>query len=104
MTSLNALFNEGRRVPTIPTELIDSFSYIAVDPKIRSGWPHIVNTRILATDIFKAQVKGITHESLLADFKDLGVKIDKKALEEAFIFTLRWMHYLDEKETSKASH
>lgn len=98
MTSLNALFNEGENLPSIPNKLLRSFTFISTDPKIRSGWPHIKNTRILATDIFKAQVRGITVESMVKDFKSMGIKINREALEEAYKFTLEWLYYLNGKE------
>lgn len=104
MTSLNALFSEGKSAPAVPQKIIKSFRYISIDPQIRSGWPHIKNTRILVTDVFKAQVKGSSFESLLSDFKEMGIKIDKKALEEAYMFTIEWLHYLNAKKTSRTSY
>ncbi|PIZ63969.1 hypothetical protein CO051_03710 [Candidatus Roizmanbacteria bacterium CG_4_9_14_0_2_um_filter_39_13] len=103
MTSLNALFNEGEHLPLIPSKLLRSFSFISTDPKIRSGWPHIKNTRVLVTDIFRAQVRGNTIESMVKDFKSMGIKINSEALEEAYKFTLEWLHYLNEKEKNNTS-
>ena len=101
MTSINALFTEGN--PKIPKKIIESYPYIVIDQSVNSGWPHIKNTRILATDIFKAQVKGYSYNSLIEDFKSMGVQINKKALEQAYMFTIEWLHYLNAKKNSRIS-
>ena len=103
MTSLNALFNEGKTVPIVPNKLLKSFTYIATDPAVRSGWPHIKNTRILVTDIFRAQVKGNSPEALLKDFEEMGVKVKRSALDEAYRFTVEWLFYLNERESPHTS-
>lgn len=103
MISFNLLFTEGSP-PRIPKKLIRSYPAIAISPRIRSGWPHIKNTRILATDIFRAQVKGSTYATLLEDFRGMGVKINKEAFEQAYGFTIEWLNYLyNAKKGSKTS-
>lgn len=103
MTSIQALFSEGK-IPYLPKELLEKFSSISTDPKIHSGWPHIKGTRILATHVFRAQVKGYSFESMLRDFRKMDVKLTKIELEEAYRFTIEWLHYLNEKEGKKRTH
>lgn len=103
MTSMKALFTEGKKRPSIPQELFNTFPHISSDPEIRSGWPHIKGTRVLVTDIFRAQIKGYSFDTLLSDLNSMGIKIKKIALEEAYRFTIEWLHYLNEKETFRVT-
>jgi uncharacterized protein (DUF433 family) len=103
MTSLQALFTEGKKKPTIPTKLFTAFPLISSDPAILSGWPHIKGTRVLVTDIFKAQIKGYSYDSLISDFNSMGVKINKSALKEAYLFTIEWLHCLNEKNSFRTA-
>jgi uncharacterized protein (DUF433 family) len=44
---------------------------ISVDPKIRSGTPHIKGTRITVYDVLEYLAGGMTEDEILADFPDL---------------------------------
>lgn len=97
------LFSEGDTIPHIPTKFQTEYPHIVTDPGIHAGWPHIKGSRILATDIFQAQVKRYSYSKMIMDFKDMGITVTEKELYEAFMFTLAWIqNTTDGKETKKA--
>lgn len=97
------LFPKSHTKPKIPQNLLQKYTNIVVSPQIRSGRPHIQNTRILAVDIFRANVKGYTYDRLIMDFKEMGVKVTKRELEDAFNFTLSWLNEASNEREKKAS-
>lgn len=104
MTMLQVLFPETITLPYISKNLFQQFPNITSDPKIHAGWPVIKGTRILATDIFRAQVEGHSVSELTMQFKEMGIKnISKDILNEAFRFTIKWMNSLDEKKSLRTS-
>lgn len=103
MTSTQVFFPKENSLPSIATKLLNQFPNIAIDPDIHSGWPHIKGTRVLATDILRAQIQGYSLETMIMEFKEMGVKVTKEQLVEACRFTIKWMNYLDEKKASKSS-
>ena len=101
---LQILFPETISLPFVPNKLFQQFPNISSDPDIHAGWPVIKGTRILATDIFRAQVRGDSTDELIMQFKEMGIKnVTKNILNEAFRFTLKWMESLDEKKAKKIS-
>ena len=94
---------EGDLIPHIPTKFQAEFPHVVSDPHIHGGWPHIKGTRILAMDIFRAQVKGYSFNKMIMDFKEMGIKVSEQELKEAFRFILEWLRYVDEKESAKTS-
>ncbi len=98
------LSQEGDLIPSIPTSLQATFPHIVTDPAIHAGWPHIKGTRILAVDVFRAQVKGYSSTQMIMEFKEMGVSVSEKELDEAFRFTLEWLRDSTHgKKSSKAS-
>lgn len=97
------LFPNSHTKPKISQNLLQKYTNIAVNPQIHSGWPHIQNTRILAVDIFRAIVKGYTYERITMDFKEMGVRVTKIELEDAFNFTLSWLNEASNEREKKAS-
>ena len=97
------LFPNGDTVPPIPAKFQTAFPHIITDPGIHAGWPHIKGTRILAIDIFRAQVKGYSFNKMLMDFKEMGITVSEIELKEAFKFILEWWIYIDGKESAKTS-
>lgn len=96
------LFPEtGERLPIPPSYLLAKFKSITTTPEIHSGLPHIKNTRILAADIFRAIVKGYSYERILMDFKEIGVSVSKRDLEDAFNFTVSWLNKTINEEQRK---
>ena len=79
--ALQILFPEKKQLPIIPKRLFSQFPNIVSDPGIHSGWPHIKGTRILAPDIFRAQVQGYSLDKMIMEFSEMGVKITEKQLE-----------------------
>ncbi len=102
MTSLQILFAEGKTKPAIPEKLFHRYPAISSDLKIHSGYPHIKGTRILVLDIFRALMKGTSLNSISKEFKSMNITVKRESLEEAYRFTVDWLHYLNEKEISKA--
>lgn len=89
----------------IPSSIFIKYKYITVDPAIQSGRPHIRGTRVIASDVFVAQMEKITLDQLIIDYKRLGINVTKEQLREAFEFTLesitRYIHGKKAKKTSK---
>lgn len=84
------------------TSLLDEFPSVGIDPMIHSGQPHIIGTRILASEVFIAQLEKITLDQLLMEYRSMDIKVEKKQLQEAFRFTLESIkRFLDEKKTTK---
>lgn len=101
---LQVLFPEKTNLPYLSNNLLQQFPEIVSDPNIHSGWPVIKGTRILATDIFRAQVEEHSAEELILQFKEIGIKhITSNIINEAVRFTLKWMSSLDEKKSQKTS-
>lgn len=88
---------------SLPKNLFSEYKYISSDPAIHAGWPHIKSTRILASDILRAQIQGYSLDTMILQFKEMGISVTKGALIEACKFTIEWMHILNEKESSKAT-
>lgn len=91
--TLQVLFSEGNNIPQIPNKLFEDYPNIKIDPKIQGGWPHIKGTRIVATDIFRAQVAGNSLQKMIMEFREMGSTVTEEQLEEAFRFTLAWLSY-----------
>lgn len=84
------------------SSLLSEYSHIAIDPLIQGGQPHIKGTRILASEVFIAQLEKISIDKLLLEYKHIGVDVTKDQLREAFKFTLESIaRYLNERKTSK---
>jgi len=96
------LFPEGDVIPQLPIDLQTEFPHIITDQEIHAGWPHIKGTRILAIDIFRAQVKGYSFSKMIMDFKEMGITVSEKELLEAFRFIVEWLR-LDAQKASKIS-
>lgn len=102
--SLQQILTFQGNLPPVPKKLLLDYPNIAINPEIHSGLPHIKGTRILAFDIFRSQVKGHSINSMILDFKTMGVIVSEKQLEEAVRFTLDWLHdIIHGQKTSKAS-
>lgn len=101
MTIIQVFFPENNILPFLSRQLFDRFPYITSDPTIHSGWPHIKGTRILASDILRGIIQGYSLETMIMQFKEMGIKVSKEALIEACKFTVEWMYLLNEKKTSK---
>lgn len=100
---LQVFFPEYNTLPFMPKKLFSEYLSIVSDPDIHSGWPHIKGTRILASDVLRAQIQGYSIEAMLMQFQEMGVYVKKEALTEACRFTIEWMHSLNEKETPKVA-
>ena len=56
---------------------------ITINPKIRSGKPTILGTRITVTDILEYLAGGMKEDEILADFPDLSLEDVRAALSFA---------------------
>lgn len=84
------------------SSLLTEFPHIAIDPLVQGGQPHIKGTRILASEVFIAQLEKISLDKLIMEYKQIDVHVSKEQLQEAFQFTLASIsRYLHEKKTSK---
>ena len=52
---------------------MDYSKYIAIDPNIRFGKPHLIGTRISVADVLGWLASGMTMEDILVDFPELKV-------------------------------
>lgn len=100
---LQIFFPEQNTLPFMSKKLFSEYPSIKSDPDIHSGWPHIRGTRILASDVLRAQIQGYSIEAMRMQFQEMGVSVKNEALTEACRFTIEWMHILNEKEASKAA-
>jgi uncharacterized protein (DUF433 family) len=103
MSMMQVFYPESNLLPSLPPSILSRYHFINRDPQIHGGWPHIKGTRILASDIFRAQIQGHSLEDIRMQFMEMGVKVSKEALMEACSFTLEWMFHLNETSTTKAS-
>ncbi len=103
MTMMQVFFPEESKLPYLPKSLFSKYGCIVSDPAIHSSWPHIKGTRILASDILRAQIQGYSLQKMIMQFKEMGISVDKEALIEACKFTIEWMHLLNEKKSPKTS-
>lgn len=101
MSLFQAFFQENKLLTAIPSSLFANFPQITTNPDIHSGLPHIKGTRILATDVFRAQIQGYSFDQMLMEFKEMEVPVSKSQLEQAFSFTVELLHLFNEKEASK---
>lgn len=95
MSLANILSYEGKFNLKLPSSFVNRFPNINLDPNIHSGRPHIKGTRVLAADIFKANaIKGYSLGKIRMEFKEMGIDLDEKILDEAISFTLSLLQYI----------
>lgn len=101
MTLFRAFFQENKLLTTLPSSLYVKYPHITTDAGVHSGLPHIKNTRILTSDVFRAQIQGYSLNQMLMEFKEIGVPVSKQELEEAIGFTIELLNIFNEKDSSK---
>lgn len=101
MTLFQAFFQENKLLTPVPRSLFVKYPHITTDPDVHSGLPHIKNTRITTSDVFRGQIQGYSLDQMLMEFKEIGVPVSKKELEEAIGFTIELLNIFNEKDSSK---
>ena len=84
------------------SNLLSKYKYIAIDPLIHGGHPHIRGTRIVCHEVFIAQMEKISINKLILEYKSMDISVSANQLKEAFEFTLESIRqYIRGKKTAK---
>lgn len=86
MSDYSKIFYSKDFIYIIPQSLFTKYQHISIDPDIQSGMPHIKGTRITVLDVFLAQLEGNSIESMIFEYKKMGIDVSRKQLLEAFEF------------------
>ncbi|HCS78574.1 TPA: hypothetical protein DIV55_02420 [Patescibacteria group bacterium] len=103
MTNLQQIFSDTSGNPTFHKSLLTKYPTVSINPNIQGGWPVIKGTRVTTIDIFRAIIKGHSPESIILQFKEMGVSLNKDQLDNAFRFSLEWLYFLHAKREKKAT-
>jgi len=102
MSDYSQLLESREFLQFIPSSILSKYKYIAIDPSIQGGMPHIKGTRVIVFDVFIAQMEKISLNQLIMEYKNMGTTVTNNQLKEAFEFSLEALSkFIHGKKASK---